>query len=201
MATQSIETPGEWLSRHLDQHRERLSVVVSRRVNGLLAQRIGVDDVLQEVFVRAEKKLATGESQLADDSPEGAVFVWLYGMATDVISEIWSRATRQKRDIRREGFIPEGSSFLLLPKSPGTGPLSAAGRNERNQLVQRSLAQLRESDREIIALKIFDVLSFAEIASLIGISENTASQRYGRAKTRLKTAIQNLSKDSEFQNG
>jgi RNA polymerase sigma-70 factor, ECF subfamily len=49
---------------------------------------------------------------------------------------------------------------------------------ESNELIDRAMRQLPEIIREVITLKIWGGLTFAEIAELTGIPLNTAASRY-----------------------
>ncbi len=48
------------------------------------------------------------------------------------------------------------------------------------------------TDREIVALKHFEQLSFAEIAQVLGLSKAGAGSRYLRAVKRLRTILENI---------
>lgn len=58
---------------------------------------------------------------------------------------------------------------------------------------QRSLAaavdQLPVEQREVLVMKIWNELTFAEIATVLGISGNTAASRYRYALAALKKAL------------
>lgn len=49
---------------------------------------------------------------------------------------------------------------------------------ERARLLQAALARLPESQREVVTLKIWGELTFAEIAAALDIPANTAASRY-----------------------
>jgi RNA polymerase sigma-70 factor (ECF subfamily) len=50
----------------------------------------------------------------------------------------------------------------------------------------QALATLKENDREILLMRHFDALTFAEAATVLGVTENTATVRYVRALERLR---------------
>ena len=52
--------------------------------------------------------------------------------------------------------------------------------------MQAALRRLRDADREVLWMRHYDELAFADIAAVNGISENTATVRYVRALRRLK---------------
>ncbi len=54
-------------------------------------------------------------------------------------------------------------------------------REEERRAVWDALAELPESDREVLMLRYIEQLPFAEIATILGITENTARVRHYRA--------------------
>ena len=74
-----------------------------------------------------------------------------------------------------------------------TGPSEAAVKAEWQCHVQRALDDMSPIDREIIALRSFEMLSRDQTAQILGIEKSAASKRYIRALKRLKTVIGSLS--------
>lgn len=62
-------------------------------------------------------------------------------------------------------------------------------RNLRRQAVEESIAQLPPDQREILVLKIWSDLTFAQIAEVLGINPNTAASRYRYALNRLDSLL------------
>ena len=62
-----------------------------------------------------------------------------------------------------------------------TGPTAALSRAERCEVVPAALEQLDPIDREILALRYFDGLNFAQIGAILGLSQNAATKRALRA--------------------
>jgi len=58
-------------------------------------------------------------------------------------------------------------------------------RNEEEAEVIASLSRLRDADKEILQLSLWEELNPEEIAEILGISRNAVDQRYWRAKKRL----------------
>jgi RNA polymerase sigma-70 factor (ECF subfamily) len=67
-----------------------------------------------------------------------------------------------------------------------TSPSQAAIRDEWKKQLTEALESMDEIDREVLTLRHFEDLSNKEVADLLGIGENAASNRYVRALTRLK---------------
>lgn len=78
-------------------------------------------------------------------------------------------------------------SFHLLGNL--TSPSEAALREEMSQKLNDALADMKDMDREVLALRHFEQLTNREAAHVLGISEQAASDRYVRALGRLKTTL------------
>jgi RNA polymerase sigma-70 factor (ECF subfamily) len=89
------------------------------------------------------------------------------------------------------GALPEASSAALASMILGrhTSPTQAAQRAERLLRVQGALYRLDAIDREVLALRHFEQLGRAEAAQVLGISQDTAANRYFHALKRLKDAL------------
>jgi RNA polymerase sigma-70 factor (ECF subfamily) len=67
---------------------------------------------------------------------------------------------------------------------PGT-PLEAAQASESRRHVRRAVMQLPEEQREVIVLRHFGGLSYAQVGLALGIPENTVRSRLFGARQRL----------------
>jgi RNA polymerase sigma-70 factor (ECF subfamily) len=72
----------------------------------------------------------------------------------------------------------------VAAREPGGVAIEQAAR------LERALENLPVEQREIITLKVDGGLTFAEIASVLGISANTAASRYRYALEKLRTALE-----------
>ncbi|MBI3469374.1 MAG: sigma-70 family RNA polymerase sigma factor [Planctomycetes bacterium] len=182
----TADSDADRLASLFETHRQRLRAMVQRRLDPRLAARICADDVLQEAFFLAQRKwLARGPGSAAGE------FVWLYGIARDKLIEMCRREMREIRDVRRGIPLPEDSSVDLAERLIGsdTPPSSAAARSERRERIREALAQLKDTDREILWMKHYDELTFREAATVLGLKEDAATLRYFRALERLKRAL------------
>jgi RNA polymerase sigma-70 factor (ECF subfamily) len=92
-----------------------------------------------------------------------------------------------RRDVRRDVWVPDSSSIVLANQLVAAGPCpwEAVEARERVELLSRAIDQLKDTDREVLLLRHVEDLGHAEIACLLGVSEEAARQRYGRALDRL----------------
>jgi RNA polymerase sigma-70 factor, ECF subfamily len=180
------------LGKLFEEHRPRLLAMLKRRIDPALAVRLDPEELLNEAVFLAQSKWAWFKEQQSLTP-----YAWLYGTARDCLIEAWRRHSRGVRDLRRDLPWPEESSIQLLHGlvNTGTSPSAALARAELRQDVRNVLSMLKDKDREILGMRHFDELSFAEAAEVLGISENAATVRYVRALRRLKDLWQQLHPD------
>ncbi len=79
----------------------------------------------------------------------------------------------------------------LLDASPAHTPsaLEALVRSERERLARAAVLELPRGQREVLTLRIDGELAFAEIAQILGISENNAKVHFHHAVKRLKAIM------------
>lgn len=69
------------------------------------------------------------------------------------------------------------------------GAAGPARRAEKEDLLRHALDMLGERERQIVELKLFDSLSFTEIAQQFGVDRRTVSRHYDAAIRRLRTHL------------
>ena len=134
----------------------------------LLGSRQDADDVLQETFIR----LARHRRKLADVENLTA---YVFQVARN---EAMRLARRNARHRSHEAGLSVEELFVPAVES------SASGRAE--ELLARGLARLNDKHREVIELKTFGRLTFAQIAEVLEIPPGTAASRYQAAVQRLR---------------
>ena len=72
--------------------------------------------------------------------------------------------------------------------SPDTGPEQAAETAERDRILETALASLEPQQREIIVLRDYIDLAYAQIADILDIAPGTVMSRLHRARTALAKA-------------
>lgn len=83
---------------------------------------------------------------------------------------------------------PEAPETLEL-SDPGPGPDASLESAQRDQLLNQSLAKLGTEQRQIIVLRDYMDLSYAEIADVLGIAPGTVMSRLHRARLALKKEL------------
>jgi RNA polymerase sigma factor (sigma-70 family) len=102
---------------------------------------------------------------------------------------------RDRRDVRRERDV-ESDTVLSLdpPQREVTRPSQYADHHEQVAWVRLALEFLKPADREVIWLHQYHELSFPEIGSRLGASEDTVRMRFHRALPRLAKKVAELQK-------
>jgi RNA polymerase sigma-70 factor (ECF subfamily) len=181
------------LEKILDAYRPRLVAMVERRIDPHLSPRIGAEDIVQEAFIVAQRRWTSFRQN------DMSSFSWLYRLVRDRLIEAWRKQSSRPRDVRQDMPFPDQSSIQLglgLVGS-GTSPSKAVFRTDLQERMQKTLALLKDSDREILWMRHYDQLSFPEAAQILGIQESAATLRYVRALSRLKKLWHQLYPDEE----
>jgi RNA polymerase sigma-70 factor, ECF subfamily len=176
---------GEFFSRH----HGRLLKMVRLRLDRRLRGRLDPEDVLQEAFLDATRRLG----EYAAD-PRMPPYLWLRFLTIQRLQTFHRlHLGVQSRDASREvslfnGSPPAADSRSLAAQLLGrlTTPSRAAIRAEIQIKIQDALDAMDPIDREILALRHFEELNNGETAAVLGIHKSAASNRYVRALRRLK---------------
>jgi RNA polymerase sigma-70 factor, ECF subfamily len=180
------------LGRLFAEQRTRLRRMVQLRLDRRLQGRIDPDDVLQDSFVDASRRLP---QYAAEDRP--MPLLWLRFLTLQRLVALHRIHLGVKsRDVGREvslycGPLPSADSRSLAAQLLGrlTTPSRAAIRAEVQIKMQEALNAMDPVDREIIALRHFEELNNNETAEVLGLHKATASKRYVRALRRLKEIL------------
>jgi RNA polymerase sigma-70 factor (ECF subfamily) len=181
------------LGRLFAEQRTRLRRMVQLRLDRRLQGRIDPEDVLQDAFVEASRRLA---EYAADDRPMPP-FLWLRFLTLQRVMALHRLHLGVKsRDVGREvslycGPLPAADSRSLAAQLLGrlTTPSRAAIRAEIQIKMQEALNAMDPLDREVLALRHFEELNNNETAAVLGLHKAAASQRYVRALRRLKEIL------------
>ncbi|MFT7632578.1 MAG: RNA polymerase sigma-70 factor (ECF subfamily), partial [Mariniblastus sp.] len=181
----------QMLTEEFTAHRERLWRTVHIRMDPRLYGRVDPDDVLQEAYLDAMKRVGHFAEEL-----KYSPFVWLRLIVGQTLINVHRRHIgAQKRDASKERSVNQALKFqmnatsrLMAVQLAGeqTSPSQAAMRSEWVEELTEALETMAEVDREVLTLRHFEDLSNKEVAELLGIEQKAASIRYVRAVQRLK---------------
>ena len=151
-------------------HAGRLYSVAVR----MLGNAADAEDVLQEVFLAAHRKL----DRFRGDSALGT---WLYRLATNLcLDHLRSRA------------VKSGQVTGTLDDEPGladTGSRRLAERTVDRMDLERALTQLPEGCRTAFVLHEVEGLEHREVADILGIAEGTSKSQVHKARLRLRSIL------------
>lgn len=100
---------------------------------------------------------------------------WLYRVTTNL-------CFNTVRNRKRRGAILD---TMLKPEAFGADQLEIVFAGERRNEVMAALEHLSEAHREILLLRYYDDLSYAEIADVLGVKLGTVMSRLSRSRCRL----------------
>jgi RNA polymerase sigma-70 factor, ECF subfamily len=165
--------------------RPRLVAMINRRISTRLVARIDPEGVVQEAFIRARPRWQALTPKPAD------LDAWVYGQVLDRFKEVVRGALGPEHNVVRDIAWQDGSVAPLAEHlvDSQTGPSTALSRAERRDVVRAALEKLDPVDCEILALRYFDGLSFAQIGAILGLKENTANARALRAAVKFRKLI------------
>jgi RNA polymerase sigma-70 factor (ECF subfamily) len=169
----------------------RLRRWVAGRLGRQLGARLDPSDVVQETMMVADRRY---DAYLKD--PKLPLFPWLCRIALGRIrAERRRHVQSQKRTIFRERRLSATDSrsvdarFAAHLAQADTSPSGRAARQQGGAALRDALSKLAPKDRRILELRYFDQRSFAEVASILGVSEGAAKVRHFRALERIREYI------------
>jgi RNA polymerase sigma-70 factor (ECF subfamily) len=180
------------INRLMERHRAAVHRLVQIRLDQRIQRRLDVSDVVQDVFVEANRRI---QRYLAN--PLLPFHLWLRHIARDRIID----AHRRHRQSARRSVDREQPLVLPADCDHSTRelagqlwdhqltPEAAATQKELAVRIERGISQLNDQDAEIVLMRHYEHLSNQEIAQSLGLTEPAASMRYLRAIRRLRSML------------
>ncbi len=164
--------------------------MVGLRMDPMLGRRLDASDIVQDVLVEADRRLA-------DYLREARMpfHLWLRHLAHDHLIDAHRRHRgAARRSIDREqpaaAFADQSAMDLAaMIRDRQLTPAAAATHRELELRFQAAIETLDELDREVILMRHFEQLSNSETAQALGLSDAAAGMRYLRAMRRLRTLL------------
>ena len=142
------------------------------------------EDAVQEAFIRFWRR-----HQGIQSGNQGLLFAAVRSAALDHLR-------REGRRLRREqSAYFDGGAALGMDAGVSLFDTAAAfdapdTAQEQTRLLESAVRQLPPEQREVLTLKVWGELTFAEIATALAISQNTAASRYRYALATLRKLLQ-----------
>lgn len=163
----AVRARSEALALLVRRHRERLvwhAVSITRDPQE-------AHDIVQEVFLRAMREPRFFEAGFD-------MRAWLFRVTTNLCYNL-------VRDRRRRATILANAPSESLPQGRPAEAREGVWADQVQRELAQALAQLSPEHREILALRYFSDLSYAEIAARLDIKLGTVMSRLSRARARL----------------
>ena len=157
---------------HIKRHYESLYRFAYR----MLGNSEMAEDVAQEALLR-----------MVHHRPQGlegeSVRRWLFVVARNLcMSHLRRRAARREEPLDDAPEVP----------SPGLNPAEIAQMAERSKWIRDTVAQLPPAMREVVILREYEGMNYAQIAEIANCSLGTVRSRLARAREELRKRLQPL---------
>ncbi len=159
------------------RHQHRVFAVAG----GILRRREDVEDIAQQVFVKAYFSLKRFDQRAAFST-------WLYKIT---VNECWDLLRKKKvRPLVYESDLSEEQARqVLASEENGGGGPDISDRLEARERVENLLEELDERDRLMLILKEVEGFAVEEIARVLDLNANTVKVRLFRARRRIVNKV------------
>ncbi len=153
---------------HYDTHARKVYAFIYHRVQ----HRETAEDLLSQTFLKALERFDTF------DAGKGAFSAWIHRIARNAIIDHW-RAAKPTSDIED----------VWDALRSGEDVNRDAEVRERLAEVESHLKDLSPAQRDIVVMRLWDQLSYAEIAEIVGSSEDACKMSFSRSLAKLRKAM------------
>jgi RNA polymerase sigma-70 factor (ECF subfamily) len=155
------------------RHQQRVTAVAA----GILRQREDVEDIAQQVFVKAYFSLKRFDQRAAFST-------WLYKIT---VNECWDLLRKRKvRPLVYESDLSEEQARQYgAPEERSVPAPDISDKLVARQKVEKLLECLDERDRMMLILKEVEGFAVEEIAEILNLNANTVKVRLFRARRRI----------------
>jgi RNA polymerase sigma-70 factor (ECF subfamily) len=133
------------------------------------------EDLAQDVFMRLWQVLPAFTTAAALAS-------WLKKVAVNAVISHWRHVDSQKRRIE--------AMAQAFPAQPSAGPVARLIEEEDRDLVRAALDMLPPDLRSILTLRIYEELSYEDLAEMLGLEVGTVRSRLFRARQLIKETLE-----------
>jgi len=173
------------LNRLYERGAGRVLAFIRLRLGRDLRSRLESRDILQATLLKSFERL----HELKADETRSLI-AWLARIAEHEIRDCADFHHRQRRDRERETALDDDAPLPALTRSA----LSRVILDEQAAQLEDAIESLPPSYRDVILLRKFEELSFAEIGERLGKSEDACRMLLARAMTALTLKMSEISK-------
>lgn len=157
-------------SMDLEQLYQQYAIPLKRYVVSMCHNETLAEDITADTFCRAIQNIEHFQG--------GRIFTWLCAIARNLYLD-----NRKKKE---QCNIPLSEDLESITADTGPGPEWLLLQKDQKLNLYRFLQKLEPEAREVVYLRIFADLSYREIGSILGKSENWARVTFYRSKNKLK---------------
>ncbi len=169
------------------RHRPLLRRLVEFRMDSRLRARVDPSDVVQETQLEVFRQLPS----YLERRPM-PFRLWLRKTAQERLRMVERQHLEaSKRTVGRELPLPDTSAALLAQQLVAAvpSPSQHAAQGELARRVGEALGRLPDADQEVLLMRTFEGLSYAEVGCVLDVDAAAARKRHGRALLRLHTLL------------
>lgn len=137
------------------------------------------EDIRQAAFLRAYQRLGTFAGQ-------SAFSTWLYRIVVNLCRD------RRRSDRARERAMRQTAADESGRTRSEASPSAASEQRETAQRVAKAVAGLPTAMREVVVMKHYQELTFAEIAEIAGAPVSTVKSRMAQALRLLRESLEDV---------
>lgn len=147
-------------------------------------------DIFQEALLKLSKKVNSGEFT-------GGQKAWTPYLYTQIRREAIDLGRKKDRRGKREQAVVEDARNLdIVNKDPWFD--SSSAKAEQGDLLKAALKDLPSKFSEVVVMKVWGEMTFAEIGDALEISLNTAASRYRYGLEALKKKLNSKREEGEL---
>ena len=175
------------VKNYIDGDENALAILIKRhqsKIFGFIYSKVSdrdiADDIFQDTFIKVIKTL-----KLNSYNEEGKFLPWVMRISHNLIVDHFRK--NKKMPMYRE--TEEFSIFSIMTDSSPNVENRIITEQVENDL-QRLINELPDDQKEVLQMRIYQDLSFKEIADMTGVSINTALGRMRYALMNLRKVIE-----------
>ena len=175
------------LGKQLMEFYPQLLSLARRNLNPVLARRLTAEDIVQDTLSAASLK-----TKYLNNNPEVPLYFKLRTILFQTITAMERRHLQcDKRDAYKEIEIADEQTSAAQANwnmfaDTVTSPVSRLARLDRYSLLRKVMAELSDTDKQILELRHLDGMGNNECAFVLQIEPKAASIRYVRALKKLQ---------------